>query len=99
MDLLGSLPWRALAEWVQYYKQSQTLAAALMHSAFNTANALGAWLGGAAMAAGFGWASIGWVGGVLAVAGRVVFAASVCQENITVSNPRPPNAIPTSLID
>lgn len=59
---------------------AQTLAAALNHSAFNIANALGAWLGGAAIAAGFGWASTGWVGAVLAVGGLAVFLASWAQE-------------------
>ena len=36
-------------------EDAQTLAAALNHSAFNTANALGPWLGGMAIAAGYGW--------------------------------------------
>ena len=58
---------------------AQTLAAALNHSAFNIANAIGAWLGGAAIAAGFGWTSTGWVGALLAVAGMVVFGASLWQ--------------------
>jgi DHA1 family inner membrane transport protein len=34
--------------------EAQTLAAALNHSAFNLANALGAWLGGVAISAGLG---------------------------------------------
>jgi DHA1 family inner membrane transport protein len=58
---------------------AQTLAAALNHSAFNTANAIGAWLGGVAIAAGFGWTSTGWVGTLLAFAGMGVFGASVWQ--------------------
>jgi DHA1 family inner membrane transport protein len=58
---------------------AQTLAAALNHSAFNLANALGAWLGGVAIAAGFGWTSTGWVGTLLAFAGMAVFAVSVRQ--------------------
>ena len=62
---------------------AQTLAAALNHSAFNTANALGAWLGGAAIAAGFGWTSTGWVGTLLAFAGMAVFGASVWQHRRT----------------
>jgi DHA1 family inner membrane transport protein len=57
--------------------EAQTLAAALNHSAFNTANALGAWLGGVAIAAGYGWTATGWVGLVLAFGGMGVFAASV----------------------
>jgi DHA1 family inner membrane transport protein len=56
---------------------AQTLAAALNHSAFNTANALGAWLGGVAIAANLGWTSTGWVGVVLAFGGMAVFAASL----------------------
>jgi DHA1 family inner membrane transport protein len=58
---------------------AQTLAAALNHSAFNIANALGAWLGGVAITAGFGWTSTGWVGTLLAIAGMGVFALSVRQ--------------------
>jgi DHA1 family inner membrane transport protein len=56
---------------------AQTLAAALNHSAFNMANALGAWLGGLAISAGLGWASTGWVGSLLALAGLGVFAWAV----------------------
>ncbi len=53
---------------------AQALAAALNHAAFNLANALGAWIGGAAIAAGLGWASTGWVGALLALGGLLVFA-------------------------
>lgn len=52
---------------------AQTLAAALNHSAFNVANAVGAWLGGVAISAGFGWTSTGWVGVALAMAGLAVY--------------------------
>ncbi|WP_395445276.1 hypothetical protein [Caulobacter sp. UC70_42] len=52
---------------------AQTLAAALNHSAFNTANALGPWLGGMAIAAGWGWASTGWVGVALALGGFAIW--------------------------
>ena len=48
---------------------AQSLAAALNHSAFKVANALGPWLGGLAIAAGFGWTSTGWVGCGLALGG------------------------------
>jgi DHA1 family inner membrane transport protein len=58
---------------------AQMLAAALNHSAFNIANALGAWLGGVAIAAGMGWTSTGWVGSLLALGGMAVFAASGYQ--------------------
>ncbi|MEE1609748.1 MFS transporter [Microvirga sp. CF3016] len=59
---------------------AQTLAAALNHSAFNIANALGAWLGGLAIAAGYGFASTGWVGAALAVAGLAVFGLSLASD-------------------
>lgn len=58
----------------------QTLAAASMHSAFNIANAVGAWLGGLAIAFGYGYASTGYVGVFLSFIGLFVFAASVLLE-------------------
>jgi DHA1 family inner membrane transport protein len=59
---------------------SQGLPAALNHSAFNTANALGPWLGGMAIAAGFGWTSTGWVGTLLALGGLALWGVSVAVE-------------------
>lgn len=59
---------------------AQTLAAALHHSAFNVANALGPWLGGLAIAAGYGLTSTGWIGAVLALGGLGVFLFSVALE-------------------
>ena len=44
----------------------QTLAAALNHAAFNAANALGPWLAGIGLAAGYGWSVTGYVGAGLA---------------------------------
>jgi DHA1 family inner membrane transport protein len=61
-------------------RDAQTLAAALNHSALNVANAFGAWLGGAAISAGYGWTSTGWVGALLALAGLAVFAVSVALD-------------------
>jgi DHA1 family inner membrane transport protein len=61
--------------------EAQSLAAALNHSAFNVANALGPWLGGMAIAAGFGWTSTGWVGSGLALGGLVVWAISRRMNN------------------
>ena len=55
---------------------AQTMAAASMHSAFNLANAAGAWLGGLAIASGYGYASTGWVGAALGIAGLGVFCFS-----------------------
>jgi len=62
---------------------AQTLAAALNHSAFNAANALGAWLGGVSIAAGLGWTSTGWVGVVLGLCGVGIFALALSSERKT----------------
>lgn len=56
---------------------AQSLAASLNHAAFNIANALGPWLGGLAIAAGYGWSSTGWVGVGLALGGLVVWAIAL----------------------
>jgi DHA1 family inner membrane transport protein len=56
---------------------AQTLAAALNHSAFNLANALGAWLGGLTIAAGWGWTSTAWVGALLALGGLALHTLSL----------------------
>jgi DHA1 family inner membrane transport protein len=57
--------------------KAQTLAAALNHSAFNVANALGPLLGGIAIARGFGLASTGLVGAGLALAGLAIWAVAL----------------------
>jgi DHA1 family inner membrane transport protein len=62
---------------------AQALAAALNHSAFNTANALGPFLGGLAIAAGYGWTSTGYVGAALALGGLVVLMISALAERRT----------------
>ncbi|MCZ7479064.1 MFS transporter [Rhizobium rhizogenes] len=61
-------------------QDAQTLAAASNHSAFNIANALGAWLGGLVIAMGYGYASTGYVGAVLSLLGLGVFLISVTVE-------------------
>lgn len=65
--------------------EAQTLAAALNHSAFNMANALGAWLGGVTISAGYGWTSTGWVGLVLAIGGLLVYAVSLSSSRRIVA--------------
>jgi len=71
-------------------EDAQGLAAALNHSAFNTANALGPFLGGLAIAAGFGWTSPGPVGALLALGGLGVWALSGFIERRTLAR-----AVPT----
>lgn len=61
---------------------AQALAAALNHSAFNVANALGPWLGGMALAAGWGWTSTGWVGCGLALGGLAILVATPRGGNV-----------------
>jgi DHA1 family inner membrane transport protein len=56
--------------------EAQTLAAALNHSAFNVANALGPLLAGAVIATGYGVQSSGIVGAVLALGGLAVWAVA-----------------------
>ncbi len=55
---------------------AQTLAAASHHAAFNMANALGPWLAGIAITAGYGWSSTGYVGATTAAIGLVIFLAA-----------------------
>lgn len=59
---------------------AQAVAAALNHSAFNIANALGPWLAGTAIAAGGGWTSAGWVAAGLSVGGLVICSASLALD-------------------
>lgn len=66
-------------------KEVQTLAAALNHSAFNAANALGPYLGGLTIAAGWGWTSTAWVGVALAIIGLIVWWFTVKDEQRTTA--------------
>lgn len=61
---------------------AQTLSAALMHSAFNIANALGAFLGGLAIKGGYGYGAMGYVGAVMAVLGLAVFGLSLLLDRL-----------------
>lgn len=59
---------------------AQTLGAAMNHASLNVANALGAWLGGLVIAAGYGLRAPALVGVVLSVAGvAVLVVAAVAQ--------------------
>lgn len=62
---------------------ARTIAAALNHSAFNIGNSLGAALGGAVIAAGFGFVAPGWLGIVLALLGVLVTMVSYSVERRT----------------
>lgn len=63
-------------------KDSQTIAAALNHSALNIGNSAGAFFGGLVIAAGFGYVSPIWVGVVLTVAGFALAIVSISIDKI-----------------
>ncbi len=69
--------------------EAQTLAAASNHAAFNIANALGPWLGGLAISAGFGWTVTGYVGAATAVLGLLIFAQAWKLHGAPVSEAAP----------
>ncbi|HQT47136.1 MAG TPA: MFS transporter [Acidocella sp.] len=73
----GGLATPLQARLMDVAEEAQTLAAALNHSAFNTANALGPWLAGMAIGAGYGWQSAGWVGSALALCGLALWALAM----------------------
>ena len=62
---------------MQVAGEAQTLGAAMNHASLNLANALGAWLGGVVIAAGYGYTAPSWVGAGLSVAGLLILAVSV----------------------
>ncbi|SFJ30308.1 MFS transporter, DHA1 family, inner membrane transport protein [Amycolatopsis sacchari] len=57
---------------MRHAQDAPTLASGVNIAAFNIGNAIGAWLGGLALGAGFGYVSPLWVGAALAVAGLAV---------------------------
>lgn len=68
---------------------AQNLGAAVNHASLNVANALGAWLGGVVIAAGWGYTAPSWVGAGLSAAGLAVLAWSVLLHR-RGQVPRPP---------
>ncbi|MGG7463871.1 MFS transporter [Plantibacter sp. YIM 135347] len=61
-------------------RDSQSIAAALNHSALNIGNAMGALLGGLVIAAGFGYVSPVWLGAILTVLGLLLVITSFAVE-------------------
>ncbi len=61
-------------------EDAQTMGAAMNHAALNVANALGAWLGGLVIAAGWGYRAPAIVGAGLAVLGLLVLAVAASRE-------------------
>ena len=78
----GSLGTVLQARLMDVAGDAQTLAASLHHAAFNLANALGPWLAGLAITAGYGWTSAGWVGTGLAMGGLVIWQLALFLERV-----------------
>ena len=74
IGLMGALGPILQSHLMDVAGDAQTLAAASHHAAFNTANALGPWLGGMAITAGYGWTSTGYVGAATAMVGLLIQA-------------------------
>ncbi|HEY4559501.1 MAG TPA: MFS transporter, partial [Lysobacter sp.] len=72
LGTMGALATLLQAHLMDVAGHAQSLAAASHHSAFNMANALGPWLGGMAITAGYGWTSTGIVGAATAVIGLLI---------------------------
>jgi DHA1 family inner membrane transport protein len=68
----------------------KALASTLNHSALNVANAIGAWLGGVVIAAGFGYTAPAVVGAALSAAGLLVLAVSIGLERRDRRRPAEP---------
>lgn len=60
--------------------EAQTIGAAMNHASLNIANALGAWLGGVVVAAGYGYRAPAWVGVGLSAAGLAVIGVSAALQ-------------------
>jgi DHA1 family inner membrane transport protein len=70
---------------MQVAGDAQTIGAAMNHSALNLANALGAWLGGVVIAAGYGYRAPSFVGAGLSLLGLVVLLASATLHRRTAT--------------
>jgi len=67
--------------------EAQTLGAAMNHASLNIANALGAWLGGVVIAAGYGYRAPALAGAALSVVGIGVLLWSAAWHRRTVATP------------
>ena len=65
--------------------RAQNMAAAMNHAAFNAANALGPFLAGLALTAGWGWRAPGLVGIALTAAGAVVLMLALRQDRFSAA--------------
>ncbi|MEI4471759.1 MFS transporter [Frigidibacter sp. MR17.24] len=79
MSVIGGLSTVLQTRLMDVAGEAQQLAAALNHSAFNVANALGPWLAAQVIAMGYGFPSSGYVGAALSLGGLVIFAITVAD--------------------
>jgi DHA1 family inner membrane transport protein len=73
--------------------EAQLLGAALVHSALNIANSVGAALGGLVIAAGYGYLAPSWVGVGLGVVGLGLVALSFHAEQRSAQRPEAPSRV------
>lgn len=69
-------------------EDNQSIAAALNHSALNIGNSLGAFLGGAVIAFGWGFTAPAWAGAGLALAGLLIALVSYRVESVRTAQVR-----------
>ncbi|WP_250034937.1 MFS transporter [Paractinoplanes maris] len=74
---------------MHYASSAPTLASGANIAAFNLGNALGAWAGGSAIAAGLGYTSPIWAGALITVAGLAVMATAATLARAPHTEPVP----------
>lgn len=65
------------ARFIRIARDAELMGAAASHAGFNIGNALGAWLGGVVIAAGYGYLAPGWIGMVLVAIGAIFTLVSI----------------------
>lgn len=89
--LLGAAAFATVSPlqlWVlQRASGAQSLASSLNIGAFNLGNAFGAWLGGAALARGFGLEALPWIGALVPLSAMVVAWIAIRAEPMRVAPP------------
>ncbi|MDE1161214.1 MAG: MFS transporter [Acidobacteriaceae bacterium] len=83
---LGALAALLQTRLIEIADESKSVASALNHCAFNIANALGPFLAGLAITAGFGWGSSGIVGAGLCLAALLTLGVAVRKQTSITSN-------------
>jgi len=79
LSVIGGLSTVLQIRLMDVAGDAQQLAAALNHSAFNVANALGPFLAARAVAAGWGFPSSGYVGAALSLVGIALYAITLAD--------------------